>query len=246
MARLLMILAGAVVLRMFSPALFAQSTPIDCIVVAQYSPDTSKEQHDKGIADNNDLMVSAKAFQAADKDSELKEINSSATLEKAFDAWKKAKKCCKKITLFSHGNTDGSLDLPYELPKADELRGEDRTAKGHTLGGPTTKMGWGRDRLDEFVKQVKKISCPEQTPQIAFDGCYTALEGGIAEQVAEKGIASSGFTGFCIFVQYDEEKHETLAVTPSPKQGTSSEKKSFEPKQPKKPEKSEKQPKKDD
>ena len=83
MVRYLAGLGCAIVLIALPGTLSAQAAPIDCIVVAQYSHDTPEEDHNKGIANNNDLMVSAKAFQKDDKDSDLKEINSSATLEKA-------------------------------------------------------------------------------------------------------------------------------------------------------------------
>lgn len=213
---------SAILLVSVAGSMFAQ-TEINCVIVMQYTPDISG----KDTASNQDLLESAKKLAPTlDGDSEIGKVTSTVKLQAVFDAFAKGKRCCKKIVILSHGSTNGALDMPYELPKADDLPESERAAMGRELGGPAGKTGWGRDRLDEFVKTVKKVFCPNQKPAVSFDGCYTALEGGIAEQVAARGVGTSGYTGTCDF-GYSEDKGKKEWHVPQPKEGTTSEEKKF-------------------
>jgi hypothetical protein len=117
--------------------------------------------------------------------------------------------------------------MPYDLPDPD---GEAEKGKERDLGGSVGKTGWGRDQLDRFAKSIKKASCSDVKPTVTLDGCYTAMEGGIAEQVAARGIGTTGFTGSCDFGYDVDKKTETKEYHgPEAKKGGTSEKKSFEP-----------------
>jgi len=178
----------------------------------------------KGYQSANTL---AKALGA---DTEIGKVTSTVKLQAVFDAFAKGKRCCKTIVIVSHGGTNGALDMPYDLPKADELPERDK-GMARELGGPAGKTGWGGDRLDEFAKAVKKLFCPDLKPAVSFDGCYTAKEGGIAEQVAARGIGTTGYTGSCDFGYLENETtREKKWPGPRPKEGTSSQKKSYPPK----------------
>jgi len=200
---------------------------INCVVVMQYTPDTSE----KDIANNQDLLESANTLaKALGADTEIGKVTSTVKLQAVFDAFAKGKRCCKTIVIVSHGGTNGALDMPYDLPKADELPERDK-GMARELGGPAGKTGWGGDRLDEFAKAVKKLFCPDLKPVVSFDGCYTAKEGGIAEQVAARGIGTTGYTGSCDFGYLENETtREKKWPGPRPKEGTSSQKKSYPPK----------------
>jgi hypothetical protein len=203
---------------------------INCVVVMQYSPDTSAEDQKKGIASNEDLLQSAKTLAGSlgAKDTETRPVTSTVKLQTVLDAFVKNKRCCKKIFILGHGSTRGALHMPYELPKADELPERDQSGLGRELGGPAAKTGWGRDRLEEFVKAMKKVSCPGQTPAVNFDACYSSIEGGIAEQVAKQGIDTDGYTGVCDFgYSEDKETKKKEWPGPRPKEGTNSEEKKF-------------------
>jgi len=225
----------AILLLGFAGTLCAQKTAINCVVVMQYTPDMTGPR----IASNKELWDSAQLLMSTTfkgEDTEIAKVtgteegNPSPSLEAALDAFTKGKKrCCKKIVILSHGADDGSLDMPYDLPKSDEIPERDRSAMVRQLGGPTAKTGWGRDRLAEFVKAVKTVSC-DQKPTVTFDGCYTGKDGGIAEQVAAQGVGTTGITGWCEFGMKDQDTGKMIPLTPRPEAGGTSTAKPFDPK----------------
>jgi RHS repeat-associated protein len=211
-----------------------EAKPINCLIVLQYSPDTSEEdQKEKHIAANADLKESAKAHAAKlGADSVLMEVNGTAKFPSALNAFtEKGKKCCKSIEILSHGSPDGALDVPYDLPKFDELRESDKSLMGRKLGGPTAKAGWGSDRLQEFVNALKKALCKCNKPTVTFHGCWTGVEGGIAAQVAALGVRTEGYTGVCQFdhVEDSSKPGKPVIQWPGPRPKEGSEKKAFEP-----------------
>ena len=214
-----------------------ERTPVNCVIVVQYSDKTSKIFEDAGEASNKDLKESATAVAkqpvAGTDKAEIAEVNATKKFPNALAAWdKKSGKCCKKIQILSHGNTDGSVLLPYDNPGA----GNDPQVGPNSLGGPKAKTADGAKWLDALNKQIAAALCPEpeeKTTQVVFHGCYTAKDGGITEQVGTgTGVKTAGYTGTCDFGYIEKEEpgkpKETIYPGPRPKEGTSSELKEFD------------------
>jgi hypothetical protein len=216
-----------------------ERTPVNCVIVVQYSDATSKIFEDAGEASNKDLKESAKAV-AGKEGAELGEVNPKTKFSNVLAAWnKKSKKCCKKIEILSHGNTDGSMLLPHENKGADKLDETQKKQLGaDSLGGPKAKAADAKEWLDAFVAQIKDALCPQgddNATRVVFDGCYTAKDGGINEQVGTgAGVKTAGYTGTCDFGYIEKEDpgkaKEVVYPGPRPKEGTSSEYKEFDPK----------------
>ena len=188
----------------------------------QYDPEfTGKES-----ASNEEVSKSAMLLKTklGEKGSEIENVTKTVKLEKALDKLtNNNKRCCKTIAILGHGAADGSLDIPYDLPNPNA----DAPGGLRQLGGPNGKSGWGRDRLADFVKLVKKAFCPDTKLAVTLDACYTAKEGGIAEQLADRGIATTGITGVCVFSYLDEKTEKKTSVLPQPKKGGTSKEESF-------------------
>ena len=196
---------------------------INCVIVMQYTPDLEGSEDQ---AKNEDLLKSADVVAAKLGDAVIEKVTSDRKLQKALDAFTSGKRCCKTITILSHGLGDGALLMPYDLPKSG-TGAPIESGKENRLGGSVGKTAWGKEQLDAFTKSIKKASCTKQ-PSVTLDGCWTAAEGGIAEQLSERGVATSGFTGSCDFGYSEDEKtHKKEYHGPEPKKDTDSEEKSF-------------------
>jgi hypothetical protein len=90
----------------------AADKEINCVIVMQYNPDMEGED----IAKNEDLLGSAEALKVKTGNAEIEKVTSTRKLDTALAAFKSAKKCCKTITIVSHGLTDGAVLMPYDLP----------------------------------------------------------------------------------------------------------------------------------
>jgi hypothetical protein len=224
----------------------------DCVLYMHYTIERKPP-----AASNEDMKNSAKALreklaQDAKKKAEdipMEEVNSKTTIEQALDKIAAKGKCCKTLHIVSHGSGTGQLDLPYDLPdKKGELNKKDKEDQvEHWIGGPPAKAGWAADRLDDLVKKLKERVC--KGGSVAFDACDAGKEGGIAEQIAGKGIPTSGFPGYCEMgpkvKEGNEKDKQYLPPRPGEDEHASDPPKSFEATpQPEKPKPAEKPQKK--
>jgi hypothetical protein len=225
-----------------------ERTPVNCVIYVQYSDAASKIFEAAGEASNKDLKASADAVAGKQQGgAEVAEVNAKVKFSSVLAKWnKKTNKCCKKIEILSHGNTDGSMLLPYENTGAGDLKQAQKDQLGaDSLGGPKAKAkdpnGGPADPsqwLEKFVSQIKDALCPDpedNSTRVVFDGCYTAKDGGINEQVgAGAGVKTAGYTGTCDFGYIEKEDpgkpKEVVYPGPRPKEGTSSQYKEFDPK----------------
>jgi hypothetical protein len=167
-----------------------EDNEIDCVLIVQYPADPEGP----GVAGNKDLEESGKL--GAPTGATIRKMSTDpekqGDLPGAVNGFtEKGKKWCNSFSLVSH-EIGGAIMLPYSIegsPKPLSL--------GGTAADPKTGNTPNQEHFGNFVKALKGALCKTGKPVVTFNICSGGVEGGIAEQVAAKGIATKGWDGYC-------------------------------------------------
>lgn len=216
---------------------------VNCIIISKYDPDTPPELRGPGgKATNQDRKDAAAALKGqydheADKTktpTEVNEVNDEYsdgklvnTYDNVFANLKQQKKCCRRLDILAHGETDGTLQLPYNMPVTPEELKEGGIPPRNEIGGPNGKTGVGRKWLEQFSSQVKSLLCPDPTPKnvkvpvppVSLYACYTSDVDGsngspVTMQLAHAiGANVRGYTKSCDYHHDDDKPTEVFNPT---------------------------------